>query len=91
VRKEAAADAKDLGRNDPCHCGSGKKYKHCHLAKDEEAVRKARAKATEAAPAVEDEEKKDTGAPPPKKSFQPWQGRANTRGFQKRAFQRKSG
>lgn len=19
-----------LGRNDPCHCGSGKKYKHCH-------------------------------------------------------------
>lgn len=18
-----------LGRNDPCHCGSGKKYKHC--------------------------------------------------------------
>jgi hypothetical protein len=20
-----------LGRNDPCPCGSGKKYKHCHL------------------------------------------------------------
>lgn len=20
-----------IGRNDPCHCGSGKKYKHCHL------------------------------------------------------------
>ncbi len=19
-----------LGRNDPCHCGSGKKYKKCH-------------------------------------------------------------
>jgi uncharacterized protein YchJ len=19
-----------VGRNDPCHCGSGKKYKHCH-------------------------------------------------------------
>jgi uncharacterized protein YecA (UPF0149 family) len=19
-----------LGRNDPCHCGSGKKYKQCH-------------------------------------------------------------
>jgi preprotein translocase subunit SecA len=19
-----------LGRNDPCPCGSGKKYKHCH-------------------------------------------------------------
>ena len=21
-------------RNDPCHCGSGRKYKHCHLAED---------------------------------------------------------
>ena len=21
----------DLGRNDPCYCGSGKKYKKCHL------------------------------------------------------------
>jgi tetratricopeptide (TPR) repeat protein len=25
------------GRNDPCWCGSGKKYKKCHLASDEEA------------------------------------------------------
>ncbi len=25
---------KKLGRNDPCHCGSGKKYKHCHFHKD---------------------------------------------------------
>jgi hypothetical protein len=24
-----------IGRNDPCHCGSGKKYKKCHLAADE--------------------------------------------------------
>lgn len=24
-----------LGRNDPCHCGSGQKYKKCCLAKDE--------------------------------------------------------
>jgi preprotein translocase subunit SecA len=24
-----SADEK-IGRNDPCHCGSGKKYKHCH-------------------------------------------------------------
>jgi hypothetical protein len=27
----------NLGRNDPCHCGSGKKYKKCHLAQDEAA------------------------------------------------------
>ena len=25
VRKE-----RKLGRNEPCWCGSGKKYKHCH-------------------------------------------------------------
>jgi preprotein translocase subunit SecA len=24
----------DLNRNDPCWCGSGKKYKHCHLKSD---------------------------------------------------------
>ncbi len=24
-----------LGRNDPCWCGSGKKYKKCHLSEDE--------------------------------------------------------
>lgn len=23
------------GRNDPCHCGSGKKYKHCHMRQDQ--------------------------------------------------------
>lgn len=23
-----------LGRNSPCHCGSGKKYKKCHLTQD---------------------------------------------------------
>jgi tetratricopeptide (TPR) repeat protein len=29
-------------RNDPCWCGSGKKYKKCHLAADEEAGRSDR-------------------------------------------------
>jgi uncharacterized protein YchJ len=24
-----------VGRNDPCPCGSGKKYKHCCLKKDQ--------------------------------------------------------
>ena len=23
-------DQQKIGRNDPCHCGSGKKFKHCH-------------------------------------------------------------
>ena len=26
----ATRDRKKLGRNDPCHCGSGKKFKNCH-------------------------------------------------------------
>jgi preprotein translocase subunit SecA len=25
-------DHKDIGRNDPCWCGSGKKFKKCHGA-----------------------------------------------------------
>ncbi|MCE5218731.1 SEC-C domain-containing protein [bacterium] len=26
---------KDVSRNDPCYCGSGKKYKACHMASDQ--------------------------------------------------------
>ena len=28
-----------LGRNDPCWCGSGKKYKNCHLKDDQAKVK----------------------------------------------------
>jgi uncharacterized protein YecA (UPF0149 family) len=27
-------EREDIGRNDPCWCGSGQKYKHCHLHED---------------------------------------------------------
>jgi preprotein translocase subunit SecA len=27
---QAVQSGPKVGRNDPCHCGSGKKYKHCH-------------------------------------------------------------
>ena len=33
---EAQTMRTKIGRNDPCHCGSGKKYKRCHLALDEQ-------------------------------------------------------
>lgn len=36
---ELRRDAPKVGRNDPCPCGSGKKYKHCHMKKDEQAAR----------------------------------------------------
>jgi preprotein translocase subunit SecA len=32
-RPEAARSGQKVGRNDPCPCGSGKKYKKCCLAK----------------------------------------------------------
>ncbi|HYO70240.1 MAG TPA: preprotein translocase subunit SecA, partial [Archangium sp.] len=34
TRQGAPAGGPKLGRNDPCHCGSGKKYKKCHGASE---------------------------------------------------------
>ena len=31
--------ADTIGRNDPCHCGSGKKYKNCCLKKDNSSMK----------------------------------------------------
>lgn len=53
---------KHLGRNEPCHCGSGRKYKQCCLTKDEEADRQARAEAASQTPAP---------TPPPEDSPRP--------------------
>jgi Flp pilus assembly protein TadD len=39
-----------IGRNDPCHCGSGQKYKRCCQEKDETAERAARPKVEVAKP-----------------------------------------
>ena len=38
-----------VGRNEKCPCGSGRKYKQCCLGKDEEKARKVRAKEAEKA------------------------------------------
>jgi tetratricopeptide (TPR) repeat protein len=40
-----------IGRNDPCACGSGKKYKKCCMAGDEAAARAARPTQLAVAPA----------------------------------------
>ena len=42
---------KKIGRNERCHCGSGKKYKHCHLALDEQ---QRHDEAVKAPPAADD-------------------------------------
>lgn len=36
--KENDAPADKPGRNESCWCGSGKKYKKCHLAEDQKAT-----------------------------------------------------
>lgn len=47
ARREGAITK--LNRNDPCHCGSGKKYKVCHLRADEAAFSKELAEKNAAA------------------------------------------
>ena len=31
----AVREVRKVGRNEPCPCGSGRKYKHCHGALDD--------------------------------------------------------
>lgn len=38
-----------VSRNDPCHCGSGSKYKNCHMRTDDSARRSEEAQARVAA------------------------------------------
>jgi len=77
-----------VGRNDPCHCGSGRKYKHCCLEKDEAKARTARAKAAAKAAKTAAPPAEDTPAvkkPPKPRTDQPWKRSAiNTHGFQGR-------
>ena len=82
--------SRTLGRNDPCHCGSGRKYKQCCLEKDEVAEREARAKAqAEAPPPAADSA---PAGPPRRQTEKPWKrGSQNTRGFQKVSVPRKVG
>ncbi|HEX5474120.1 MAG TPA: SEC-C metal-binding domain-containing protein [Vicinamibacterales bacterium] len=75
------------GRNEPCHCGSGRKYKHCCLEKDEAEAAAARAKVAEAAAAAPAADTK-TAAPatraPKHQTQQPWKSQTS-RGFVPRA------
>ena len=75
------------GRNEPCHCGSGRKYKQCCLPKDEAKAAKARAKAAaesvKAEPAPADGADVPSAAPtqaPKHQTHQPWKA-TTSRGF----------
>ena len=52
---DAATRYKQTGRNDDCACGSGKKYKKCHLREDEESISKALAEKNAEAAKIVDE------------------------------------
>ena len=76
LRRSAMVASMKPGRNDPCHCGSGQKYKKCHLTSDDAArsaelaalaaaAAEAQAKAdAEAAEAEEKRAKEESGDRP---------------------------
>src|SRR5262249_22399409 len=69
------------GRNEPCHCGSGRKYKHCCLEQDERLAAAARAKAASEAPAESPEAAVPAPVRAPKhQTHQPWKA-TTSRGF----------
>jgi hypothetical protein len=74
------------GRNEPCHCGSGRKYKQCCLETDEKAATAARVAAAAVEtpePAEETAAAKPRRAPKPETN-QPWRATTN-RGYIPRA------
>ena len=80
-----------LGRNEPCRCGSGRKYKQCCLDKDESKARVAYAKAVAEAPESSPDAVAASPRAPKHQTQQPWKA-ANTRGsFQRVRTPRKVG
>ena len=73
---------KNTGRNDQCPCGSGKKYKKCHMDEDEQKRHEESAKQEELRAAEAADEETQEEAPQKKKAQKtqrPGQG-ANYRG-----------
>ncbi len=70
---EAALRLRTAGRNDDCPCGSGKKYKKCHLREDEEASSRSLATANAARAEAAEAKERETGvaAPGPKPGERP--------------------
>lgn len=81
-----------VGRNDPCPCGSGKKYKHCCYTKDsvkqelpDEPEQAAEASEADADPAAEgDAHKKQTTRQKDRTRFQ-GDNRGRNTGFRPKA------
>ena len=88
------------GRNDPCHCGSGEKYKKCHLAKDdasnaatlaaESAKRREAAVAAEAEAAEKAKDGPKVPGAPEKQGVAPGRPNAKKAGTAPPLFRRRS-
>ena len=79
------------GRNEPCPCGSGRKYKQCCLEKDEAADRVAFAKALEEAPEPSAEAAPARTRTPKHQTQQPWRGGGTRTPFKSVRMPRKVG
>ncbi|HLG53819.1 MAG TPA: SEC-C metal-binding domain-containing protein [Vicinamibacterales bacterium] len=79
------------GRNEPCPCGSGRKYKQCCLGKDEAEARVAHAKAAADAPEPAPETAVTSKRAPKHQTAQPWKTATSRGVFQKVRTPRKVG
>ena len=77
------AAARPPGRNEPCHCGSQRKYKHCCLEKDNAKAAAARSKAAAEAATQAAETPPPATRPPKQQTHQPWKA-TTSRGFVQR-------
>ena len=71
------------GRNEACLCGSGRKYKHCCLAKDEAAAAVVRAEAAAALALLPADVPAELPATSARKTqtHEPWRAGSTSRGF----------
>jgi len=79
------------GRTEPCRCGSGRKYKHCCLDKDEAEARAAHAKALSAAPEPTPDAGVTSKRAPKHQTQQPWKTATSRGVFQRVRTPRKVG
>ena len=81
TRSMTAPTSARPGRNEPCHCGSGRKYKHCCLEKDaaQASAVSAEAAGQDTAAAPEATAAAPARAPKPE-THQPWKA-TTSRGF----------
>jgi uncharacterized protein YecA (UPF0149 family) len=79
------------GRNEPCRCGSGRKYKQCCLDKDESEARMTRAKAAAEAPESSPDAAPPTRRAPKHTTQQPWKASQTRAAHQRVRTPRKVG